>query len=842
MSEHRDDSTNPTATPVPENPLLAAALAYAARGWRVIPLHEVTLTSARPECSCGNATLKHQRSVGKHPRLDDWSKEGTTEATTIRAWWHKWPRANIGLLTGASSGLVVLDVDPRNGGDISLATLLDQHGPLPDTVQALSGGGGVHYYFAWEPDLVSLKPAPGLDFLAHEGCQVLAAPSLHPSGQCYTWELSSDPADVPLAPLPPWLRTLVQQMAQAYTAASATLPATLPTVDLQALPLPGWLRQLLRLGDRPRKPYPSRSEAVWAALMGMIDAGLEDATMAAILLDDHYGISDKPLSQRDTNSQRYWELTRGWVAKEIGRARAKWKPKTPKAVPNFTQPPEPDPDAPPLASAIYGTGEGKPAKTPVHNLEVLPYSNYTNALDLVRQHGPDLHWCERWQTWLVWQEQHWQRNEMGQVMQRAKKTVKRLYGTLEQAENPDELYRHIKSSLSAHNLKGMVELARDEPGVPVLPDTLDQHPWLLNCTNGTLDLHTGTLRPAQRSDLLTTCTPVPYDPEARCPTWDAFLQRIMGGSGPWTKPDDFPSVQAQKNADARAQRLIAFLQRMVGYSLTGSCQEEVLLILYGTGDNGKSKFLGALHDLFGPDYAQATHTQTFMVQRSEHIPNDLARLRGARVVTASESREGQTLNEELIKRATGRDLITARFLHGEFFDYLPTFKLFLACNHKPVIRGTDHAIWRRVLVLPFAVRIPEEEKNKTLDEKLRQELPGILAWAVRGCLDWQAKKGLEPPEEVLLATKDYRQEMDVLEQFLAECCVRIDNPSVKVQASVLYNAYKTWCEQEGQKAITQTAFGRRMIEKQYTRDESGPVRYWLNLGLSTTGKEGSQAV
>ncbi|HYU47276.1 MAG TPA: phage/plasmid primase, P4 family, partial [Terriglobales bacterium] len=254
-----------------------------------------------------------------------------------------------------------------------------------------------------------------------------------------------------------------------------------------------------------------------------------------------------------------------------------------------------------------------------------------------------------------------------------------------------------------------------------------------------LNLKTGTLQPHCREDLLTKCLPIAYDPNAECPTWLDFLKTIMANNA----------------------ALITFLQRAIGYSLTGDTSEQCLFIAHGSGSNGKSTFLEVLQALLG-DYAESTPSASLLAKdRHDGIPNDIARLRGARLVTAVEIGEGKRLNEELVKRLTGQDTMTARFLFAEFFDFHAEFKLWIACNHLPTIRGTDHAIWRRIRLIPFTVTIPDEQQDKKLPGKLQAELPGILRWAIQGCLAWQEQE-LSTPSEVIAATKDYRALMDVI--------------------------------------------------------------------------------
>jgi putative DNA primase/helicase len=283
-------------------------------------------------------------------------------------------------------------------------------------------------------------------------------------------------------------------------------------------------------------------------------------------------------------------------------------------------------------------------------------------------------------------------------------------------------------------------------------------------------------------------------------------------------------------------RLIAFLQRTVGHTLTGLTSEQVLFLLYGTGANGKTTFLEALRALLG-DYARQTDFSSFLTQKTDRIRNDIARLAGARFVSAVEVQEGRALAEVIVKQLTGGDSVTARFLFKEFFEFVPQGKIYLAANHKPVIKGTDLGIWRRIVLVPFTVTIPPERQDKKLLEKLKAELPGILAWSVRGCLAWQ-KHGLEVPQEVQYATESYRDEMDVLKDFLTECC--FEHPTAWVTAKALYQAYREWCERNGLRPLDQRDFGLRLTERCFDRDRgTGNVHIRRGIGLVTQVTEES---
>src|SRR5579884_49993 len=273
------------------------------------------------------------------------------------------------------------------------------------------------------------------------------------------------------------------------------------------------------------------------------------------------------------------------------------------------------------------------------------------------------------------------------------------------------------------------------------------------------------------------------------------------------------------------------------HSLTGTTGERVLFVLYGAGRNGKSTFMETIHALLG-DYAKVAPAEMLMARRyGGGIPNDVAALKGARFVSASETAEGRRLDETKVKQLTGGDTISARFLHAEFFTFRPQFKLWLATNHKPTVRGTDDGIWDRIRLVPFSIRIPDTEVDRELPLKLRGELSGILAWAVRGCRQWQRDGRLGEPDTVRAATAGYRAEMDVLAVFLRDRCVALSSVSVPVKD--LHAAYRAWCEENGEYPLSQRELTARLKERGF--DEPKHRRdgyYWIGLGLRDGGDAG----
>jgi putative DNA primase/helicase len=415
-------------------------------------------------------------------------------------------------------------------------------------------------------------------------------------------------------------------------------------------------------------------------------------------------------------------------------------------------------------------------------------TEYGNGERLVDAHGPDLHWLPTLKAWVVWDGGRWARDESCEVERRAKQVVREMWRQVADIEETDFrnlLKKWALQSEAIGKVRAMIEHARSEPGVAVAFAQFDARPMLFNVANGTLELTTQDFREHARADLLTKRSAVSYDPGATCPRWEQFLGEIFDG-----------------DAD-----LVRYVQRAVGYTLTGDTREQCLHLMHGTGSNGKTTFLEVLTDLFG-DYGTQADFATFLEsKRDGGIRNDIARLAGARLVRSSEVGEGKRLNESMVKTLTGTDTISARFLYTEAFEFRPIFKLWLAVNDKPVIRGTDFAIWRRVRLLPFLVSFTGSAKDDTLRDALRRELPGILNWCLRGTAAW-FEEGLKPPAVVTLFTEQYRAESDVLGHFIDECC-HLESGS-KTSATELYSTYKRWAEEGKEYVWSQTVFGRRL--------------------------------
>lgn len=450
----------------------------------------------------------------------------------------------------------------------------------------------------------------------------------------------------------------------------------------------------------------------------------------------------------------------------------------------------------PWTSEIYSPG-GRPKQS----------SDLGNSERFVIAHGEDLRHCAATKRWFFWDGKRFAPDATGEVKRRAKLTAR---GILLEAAVQDidkhrtELVAHQIRSESERAIRAMITLAESDKAVAVRLEDFDRDPLIFNVLNGTIDLRTQQLREHSRDDFLTKIAPVNYEPAATCPAWQKFLSEVL--------PD--PEV-------------VGFVQRAIGYSLSGDITEEAMFLLYGCGANGKSKFLEGLRYVFG-DYAMTTDAGTFMVTRGQPVRNDLARLRGARFVTAVESDAGKRLSEALIKLFTGGDTVSARFLYSEHFEFHPNFKLWLATNHKPRVLGTDEAIWRRIRLIPFSITIPKELRDHKLAEKLKAESSGILNWCLAGFRDWQAG-GLGEPECVSAATADYRASQDVLGSFLAAKTDLV--PNGEARAAELYAAYRQWTEANGEYQMTEKDFSSALVDRGFEKDRDKYGRFWKGISI-----------
>jgi putative DNA primase/helicase len=464
-----------------------------------------------------------------------------------------------------------------------------------------------------------------------------------------------------------------------------------------------------------------------------------------------------------------------------------------------------------------GAGDGGP------NLLMFPFTDAGNAERIIALYGEDIRYCLEMKRWLIWNGVRWAVDELNTMRQKAKAMARLLY---RQAKDKGErgIQVHARASESYAAITAALGSAASERGIPILAAELDQHPYLLNCTNGVLDLRTGQLLKHNREFLITKLCPVPYLASAVCPRFVGFIEWAMGAN---------PEAEVTQ----RTSRLVRFLQRAFGYALTSDVSEKAVFIFYGEGgNNGKTTLLTVFRNLLGRDYSGQLVIDTVMSMKNTDATAraDLADLRGVRLVVTSEVEKEHRLSEGKIKYITaGMGAIKSCRKYENPIEFEATHKLFMDCNHRPVVRGVDDAIWRRLKLIPFEVSISEEEKDLQLGAKLREEFPGILAWAVRGCIAW-AKEGLGDPPEVSDAGKEWREHDDPLKEFVDDCCELASDAFVP--AADLWVAYALWAKQNGEKYLLgREDFVKRLeakgLKRTRKRIDQKLTRLWTGVEL-----------
>lgn len=685
------------------NAVASAAIEYAAQGFPVLPLW---LGSKAPATSHGK-------------------NDASSNAEQVAHWFTPESNCNVGILTGEKSGLIVVDIDPRNDGDASFERFERTYGKLPDTLCARTGGGGCHLYFKVDVGTEGLKDCPnvagfiGVDLKANG--YVVAPPSIHASGNSYSWT-----NETPIADAPDWLIDLAcggKRIKSATTSSGGSVSEG------------------------------SRNDTIFRMACGLRARGLSlDAILAAALAENETRCVP-PMGADEVegivHSAMRYEPGSEHAESDLGNARR-------------------------LVDGLGGNARYEPAS----------------------------------RSWFVWDGRCWQRDDEGYVTRQAKRVVDELLSSAKLSGDPEIIKRRVsfaRKSQSLPRILGMIELAKTELGIPIKFSEFDRQPHLLNVKNGLVDLRTGDLLPHDREAFATHIIDIEYDPEAACPTFDRFVDDIL----------------------VHDKELAEYVQQAAGYSATGETREQCLFFLIGEGANGKSTLLNTLRGVLGP-YGKHTPTET-LIAKTGAASNDLARLIGSRLVTGSEANADQRLADGLVKQITGDEPIVARFLFKEFIEFRPSFKIWLATNQLPHMNGNDSAIWRRLRIIPFNRNFTVEEQDRELSKKLEVEKSGILAWIVRGAMDWY-ENGLQTPKAVAEATAGYRSEMDTVSQFIEERCEVASD--VAMSSSSLYEAYRKHSNDTGRSPVSQTMFGRTLSAKGFRAEKrSGGIKYRVGLKL-----------
>jgi len=716
---------------------------------------------------------------GKVPRVEHGSKDATLDEAQARKWWEKWPKANIGLATGHK--FFAVDIDAKTGGLQTWDTLLAQHGRIPDTIEQITGTGGRHLLFALPSDFLvhnsQGKLGPGLDIRGGGG-YIVAAPSVHPqTNSSYVWDGINELEDQVLAHAPSWLLTMLRQ--------------------------------------DPARESP-------ALIAGRIPEGQRNSALfreASRLRRHGWAVEEILASLSVVNERRCSPPLAEQELRQIAESAARYRPTQ-----NIGGS---------AAAAPPGATAGEPQSTGLHDLLLYPYTDSGNGERLAALYQDEIAFCVEMGKWLVWDGRRWAVDDSDQVGQKAKAMARLLVAQAAGIVDKDErkiAEKWARKSESHVGIMAALKRAVGEPRLPVHVTDLDRHPYLLNCLNGTVNLRSGEVLPHDQRLLITKLCHIEYDPRAQCPRFLQFLEWAMGGGN---NPDAEPPESAT--------RLTAFLQRAFGYSLTADVSDKVAFVFIGPkGNNGKTTLLTVFRKLLA-EYSTQISIDTLMMTHTQDaaLRADLADLRGARLVTTSEVEKEHRLSEGKLKYITaGMGNIKACRKYENPIEFPATHKLFMDCNHRPVVRGTDNAVWRRLKPIPFEVEIAEDDPafDKNLADKLiAAEGQGILAWAVGGCQIW-ARDGLGDPPEITQANISWREHDDPLAEFFHDCCQT--GGEAWVRCSELSDTYAWWCKKNHERfPLSRENFGDRIQARGFRQSrsrrsaEDKQMRTWEGLSV-----------
>ena len=437
-----------------------------------------------------------------------------------------------------------------------------------------------------------------------------------------------------------------------------------------------------------------------------------------------------------------------------------------------------------------------------------PHSELGYARRLIAVYGDRLRYVPPWRRWLVWDGQRWAQDSTGQASRWMKSIARRVTSdamAIEDSKDRAAAVNLCRRGESAAGVSGALTLAGTEADVVVTPDALDADPFLVNSSNGTLDLRTGELRTHDPADLITKMTGAAYDPDASGAAFESFLAKVQ--------PD--PAMRD-------------YLARLLGHALEGRVTTHVLPIFFGEGGNGKGTLTAAVLAALG-DYADAADPDLLTAKTFDAHPTSVADLYGLRLAVLHETDAGRRLAEGTVKRLTGGDRLKARRMREDFWSFDPSHSFVMLTNHKPIVAGTDEGIWRRLKLVPWPVVVPAAERDEDLGSKLAVELDAVLAWLVRGYRSWH-EHGLADPESVKKATDEYRDESDAVGRFLRDKCLTGDG--FMVQSSTLYREWEKWSATEGEAILTQTAFSTEIANRGYDKKSTKAGNFWKGLGLT----------
>ena len=688
---------------------------------------------------------------------------------------------NLGIACGPASGLLVLDIDDHRLFEDACEK---NDWIIPETKTIRTGSGGHHYYFEYPETDEGVTygnkscKKEGFD-IRGDGGVVVAAGSIHPdTGEFYTVEL-----DCPVVPAPDWLLSLASKSDELdRTSDATTIDTPAEPVDLSSISISSRIRELILCG----KPEGERSEAIFSVLNALVKAGLSNGQIRHVF--EIYPVGQK--------CQEKGDLGWSWMVPQIDKVRESIGPLL---------------ESKEIHKAL-AENEAGDARLFAQTFEG------SFCFD---------HSVERWHKW---RGAYWEEDRIGDALDSVKAVAKQYemeaqrlqYGYLpdgfegsqiDKEKTIDSLKSRSKALNTLQRRKSVLTLAASgSQGLGVSGQLWDKNPWILGCSNGVIDLMSGRFREANPEDYLKTVAPVDWKGlEEPAPRFEKFIDEVFNGN----------------------EELKEFVHRFFGFSLIGIPLQHVFGILWGRGRNGKGTLLEILKSVLG-DLASPIPVETLMKQSSTNSgashTADLMILRGKRLAWASESDDGCNLDVAKVKRMVGGDTITARPPYGKrFITFDPSHTLFLLTNYRPKVSADDFALWQRVMLIPFELSFvpnPSDSNDRPVDlglmEKLKAEASGILAWLVRGCRKWQEAGGLNPPESVIAATKQYKEDVDVMGRFIEETCE--EAPDARVKAQDLYDAYRKWCEVNGHYPCSSTLFGKKMGDR-YDKKKSGGIKY-----------------
>jgi len=781
------------------------------------------------------------KNPGKQPvslagRLTGWGKERPF-APAIEEFFEEFPECGLGLKLGPDGGVIDIEVDSDDG----FATLVDLFdGEIPDTM-GWDSAKGPHYLFKWDDRFNEFKSVtesdahnifPGIGIRIGTGSKQIQ--SVCPPSPT---SIKMDDGSIESGPDREWIagtfgniaelpETVISKLRDRFAELNRVrVGVPVPVAQEPArgvIPLPATIGggygpkaladecgKIEAAGEGGRNIQVNLSAFKVGQLVGGGELDAEPAKGALAYAGRRAGLGEAELTEtiqsgfaagmlnpriRKPGGPDEWRVTVGVPVIDRDPA-APWNPPRAGGAGNLAVDPVRLPDG--YTGLHVADGTAPRLRT-----------DMGNADRLIDRYGSEIVYCWKWNQWLIWDGKRWSADEAGKIREFAKRTVRSIFAEAEKEESTEQqklITAFAIASQGRERINAMIDLARSV--VPISPDQLNRQLWQFNCNNGTIDLHTGQLMPHRKEDFHSQICPIDFDPDATAPLWESTLNLFFAGN----------------------VELIAYFRRICGYAMVGEIRDHILPIAYGLGANGKSTILEAVMKAFGPDYAMASPPDLLMQRRGDPHPTERAALFGKRLVIAIESEQDRRLNETSVKSLTGGDTISARKMRQDFWEFQPSHTIILATNHRPEINGTDLGIWRRVKFIEFGVTLAKADSDESVPSRLRGELAGILAWCLRGCVEWR-EHGLAEIDLVTSATEEYRRDQDVIGSFLNERCRPM--PGQRVKAGAMFADYLDWCKGTAQTPINIKRFGREITNQKIEKDMDHGTYY---LGLVLVG-------